>query len=107
MTYPITLKKSGDYYIDVRYANGSGPVNTENKCAIRSLYANGSFAGPLVMPQRGEDEWSNWGFSNPVTVHLNSGTNQLEIQFDPKINENMNGQVNSALIDYIRLRRKN
>lgn len=47
------------------------------------------------------------GFSNPVTVHLNSGTNQLEIQFDPKINENMNGQVNSALIDYIRLRRKN
>ena len=107
LTYPITLKKSGDYYIDVRYANGSGPVNTENKCAIRSLYANGSFAGPLVMPQRGEDEWSNWGFSNPVTVHLNSGTNQLEIQFDPKINENMNGQVNSALIDYIRLRRKN
>ena len=37
----------------LRYANGNGPVNTENKAAIRTLCVDGDRKGVLVMPQRG------------------------------------------------------
>lgn len=34
---PITIKEDGLYAIDFKYANGNGPTNTENKCALRTL----------------------------------------------------------------------
>ena len=34
---PVNVVESGKYLIDFRYSNGSGPWNTDNKCAIRSL----------------------------------------------------------------------
>lgn len=92
----------GDYLIDFRYANGNGPRNTSDKCGIRSLYANSSYAGAVVFPQRGEGEWSDWGFTNTVRVHLNDGSNKLELRFY-EWNTNMNGMVNDAAIDYIRV----
>ncbi len=101
----IPINIPGQYAIDVRYANGNGPINTQNKCAIRSLFANGQFKGALVMPQRGENEWANWGYSNPVIVNLNRGGNKISIRFISPQDENMNGEINSALIDFIRLRR--
>lgn len=101
----IPVSMPGLYAIDVRYANGNGPINTQNKCAIRSLYVNGQLKGALVMPQRGENEWSNWGYSNPVMANLNRGGNKISIRFVIPQDENMNGEINSALIDFIRLRR--
>lgn len=101
----IPVNAPGQYAIDIRYANGNGPVNTQNKCAIRSLYVNGQLKGPLVMPQRGENEWSNWGYSNPVMANLTRGGNKISIRFVTPQDENMNGEINSALIDFIRLRR--
>ncbi len=95
---------NGAYIIDIRYANGQGPVNTENKCGIRTLLINNKNAGVLVFPQRGNEEWSNWGFSNPLRVNLQKGKTTLTLSLLPE-NENMNGNINGAMIDYIRIRK--
>lgn len=99
---PVIVKEDGLFAIDLRYSNGNGPVNTENKCAIRTLELNGKFAGTLVMPQRGRDEWSNWGYSNSVKVRLVKGSNALSIRF-AGYNENMNGEINQAMLDNLRV----
>ncbi len=102
LTFKVSVAAEGDYFVDVRYANGAGPINTENKCAIRSLEVNGAVAGPVVMPQRGIGEWLSTGFSNMIPVRLKAGENNVSIVFKP-YNENMNGEFNTALVDYIRV----
>jgi hypothetical protein len=56
---PITINEAGVYSINFRYANGNGPVNTENKCAIRALSIDKKITGTVIFPQRGKGEWSN------------------------------------------------
>ena len=51
LTVPVNVTAPGEYFVSVRYANGNGPVNTENKCAIRTLTVDGRKEGLLVMPQ--------------------------------------------------------
>jgi hypothetical protein len=97
-----TVETAGDYVIDIRYSNGSGPWNTDNKCALRSLYTNGQYTGALVFPQRGTDEWSDWGRSNSYVVRLNAGSNSLRLVLE-EWNINMNVEVNRAMLDYVRL----
>ncbi|MDX9902756.1 MAG: hypothetical protein RB288_01595 [Bacteroidales bacterium] len=92
----------GRYALRMRYANGTGPVNTDNNCATRSLYVNGEFAGPLVFPQRGLDEWSDWGFTNVEWISLKSGENLLTVRYDD-FNRNMDGEINEFFLDYISL----
>ncbi|MDB5023579.1 MAG: Cycloisomaltooligosaccharide glucanotransferase precursor [Mucilaginibacter sp.] len=99
---PFEIKEDGTYAIDFKYANGNGPINTENKCAIRTLNVDRCFAGTMVFPQRGKGEWSNWGFSNSVKMKLTKGKHTLTLQFKDA-NENMNGQINQAMIDYLRM----
>ncbi len=96
--------KAGKYVLRARYANGTGPVNTDNNCGIRSLYVNGNFAGSLVFPQRGKDEWSSWGLTNTEWVTLKEGENTLTIRYDD-FNRNMDGEINEFLLDYISLQR--
>ncbi len=51
----LVVPEAGLYALDFRYANG--PVNTENKCAIRTLRDGaGALLGTVVMPQRGVGE---------------------------------------------------
>lgn len=102
ITVPVEIKSAGTYAITFRYANGNGPINTENKCAIRTLKADGIFAGTLVLPQRGKNEWSNWGFSNYIHANLAAGKHTLNISFEPS-NENMNGEINQAMLDAVYL----
>jgi hypothetical protein len=102
ISFRVEAPAAGEYLLDVHFSNGSGPVNTDNKAAIRSLYVEDNYAGPLVMPQLGAEEWSNWGFSNPLKIRLQQGSNQLHIRFMPW-NENMNGEVNRAMLDFVRL----
>ncbi|MDR3697836.1 MGH1-like glycoside hydrolase domain-containing protein [Mucilaginibacter sp.] len=103
---PLNITQTGVYAIDFKYANGNGPINTENKCAIRALDADGHFAGTVVFPQRGKGVWSDWGFSNSVQLHLSKGKHILSLQFKPA-NENMNGDINQAMVDYLRVVRLN
>lgn len=89
---------AGEYTIAFRYANGNGPVNTENKAAIRSLYIDGKDAGTIVMPQRGVANWNDWGMTNSVRVSLAPGIHEAKIVFNPE-DGNMNLDTNHAIID--------
>jgi hypothetical protein len=100
--FKVDISEPGNYVLDCRYSNGSGPWNTDNNCGIRSLYANGKYFGVLVFPQRGENEWSDWGWTNSLKINLKEGKNELKIVFE-EWNNNMDGEINDAMIDCIRL----
>ena len=104
LTIPVTVLETGLYAVDFRYANGNGPINTENKCALRTLRLGQRQLGTIVLPQRGVGEWSNWGFTNAVLTRLEKGPQTLTLAFEPA-NENMNGNVNQAMLDGLRLTR--
>ncbi len=106
LSIPVTINEDGMYAIDFRYANGNGPTNTENKCAIRTLKIDEVKSGTFVFPQRGVEEWSNWGFSNPVHAFLTKGKHTITISFEP-YDENMNGDINQAMVDYLRVTKIN
>ena len=102
----IDVPSDGLYAIDFRYANGNGPINTDNKCAIRTLKIDNEIAGPIIMPQRGVDNWTDWGFTNSIIAKLSKGRHEVQIIYTHSDN-NMNVETNSALLDYIRLIRIN
>ncbi len=99
---PVTINEDGNYILDVRYANGNGPINTENKCAFRTLSIDSSTFTTLVFPQRGKDEWSNWGWSNSLEISLTKGLHHISISLE-NWNENMNSDVNQAMLDCLRI----
>ena len=102
LKFKINVGNSSWYSIDFKYANGNGPTNTENKCAIRTLNIDDKKNGTIVLPQRGKNEWSNWGFSNSVKVYLEKGRHFLSLSFDD-FDDNMNLETNQAMIDYVRI----
>jgi len=106
ISFDIDVATDGLYAIDWRYANGNGPINTENKCAIRTLFVDNNRLGAQVFPHRGTNEWSIWGFSNAVSVQLKAGKHTLKLAFMPE-NENMNIEINQAMLDYVRLTKMN
>lgn len=96
----LGAEKSGEYYVKVRYANGNGPVNTENKCAVRTLHIDGKPVGTIVMPHRGVANWNDWGYSNSVLVDITPGEHVFTLELLPE-DENMNLHTNHALIDAV------
>ncbi|MBD2714119.1 glycogen debranching protein [Hymenobacter sp. BT646] len=102
LTVPVSVPTAGLYALYFRYANGNGPINTSNKCAIRTLRLGTQLLGTVVLPQRGMGEWSDWGYTNPIMVQLPRGKSVLTLTLDPA-NENMNGAVNEAILDQLRL----
>ncbi len=100
----VEASAAGDYAINLVYANGNGPVNTENKCAIRTILVDGKRAGVVVMPTRGVGNWSDWGLTNVVEVALSKGKHKVTIEYLPE-NENMNIGTNHAIIDRLLLTR--
>jgi len=102
VTFTVNLPKSGRWAIDFRYSNGNGPINTNNQCAIRSLLIDGNKVGTAVFPQRGDQKWSDWGYSNVILTNLAAGTHTFILQFQSS-DENMNGATNEALLDHARL----
>jgi hypothetical protein len=99
---PVNIEQTGWYSIDYRYANGNGPINTENKCAIRSLFVDGKQKGTMVFPHRGTNEWSNWGNTNVIKLYLGKGKHNIALQFED-YDDNMSGRINQAMIDNMRL----
>lgn len=98
---PIEISTAGTYGIDVRYANGNGPINSGDKAAVRTLLVDGKLVGILVMPHRGTDLWTDWGYSNPVRVVLHAGAHTLTLEYTA-LDENMNRNENTALLDHVR-----
>lgn len=109
-TGPVTLSvevpSGGEYGITFRYANGNGPVNTENKCAIRTLCVDGKRVGVVVMPQRGVANWNDWGSTNTIRVPLTAGKHTLTLDYRPE-NANMNIATNHALVDRVAVEKIN
>jgi hypothetical protein len=101
---PITIACGGEYVVEPRYANGSGPINTDAKAAIRTLRVGSDDIGVLVMPQRGSGRWSDWGYGTGLRLPLPPGEHTLVLAFDQR-DENMDGRVNTALLDHLRLTR--
>lgn len=99
---PVTFEENGTYAIDWLYSNGNGPINTENKCAIRTLQIDGNPKGVYVFPHRGSNLWSSWGWSNSISVELTKGKHELCLEFMP-YNENMNVTTNQAMLDKLRI----
>ena len=102
VTLEVTVPEAGLYALDVRYANGHGPINTDNKAAIRSVRVDGRRLGVAVLAQRGEGAWENWGYSNVLRTRLSAGTHTVTLAFTAT-DENMNGTVNAAHLDHVRL----
>ncbi|MCW3807268.1 hypothetical protein [Plebeiibacterium marinum] len=105
VNWKANCKKEGNYVIYFRYTNGSGPWNTDNKCAIRTLWIDNQKVAPVIMAQRGTNEWKNLGESNRVDFHLSKGTHAFKLTFEPE-NENMNVDTNTALLGEMILERK-
>ena len=104
LTFRVEVPETGTYALDFRYANGNGPINTSNKCALRTLYLADRPLGLVVLPQRGVEAWSDWGYSNRLVAQLPKGRHAFTLRFDAA-NENMNGEVNQAMLDHLRLTR--
>lgn len=104
ISVPVNVKQGGEYALTFRYANGNGPVNTENKCAIRSVYVDGKRLGTIVMPQRGVGNWNDWGTTNVLLLNLTPGRHNISVRYTP-LDANMNGATNHALIDQLSLTR--
>ena len=58
------------------------------------------------MPHRGTNEWSNWGYSNEIKVPLKKGENLLQINYESN-NQNMNIDINQAMLDKVEIRKLN
>ncbi|MCX2743915.1 glycogen debranching protein [Mangrovivirga sp. M17] len=100
--FKLNIKEESWYLIDFRYSNGTGPWNTDNNCAIRSFYLNDTYKGVVVLPQRGTDEWSDWGYSNVFQTYLSPGVYSGKVIFE-EWNTNMDGEINKAMLDHVRI----
>jgi hypothetical protein len=100
LSFHVDLPSDGKWWIRFRYANGNGPINTDNKCAVRSVLFDGNMTGTVVMPQRGK--WTDWGFSSFLFVDAKKGTHTLDLVYRDW-DENMNRKVNYAFVDYLEL----
>ena len=102
----VKVPVDGVWTLAYRYANGNGPVNTENKAALRTLLVDGQKVGTVVLPQRGVGNWDDWGITNILPVTLKAGTHTVTIEYLPE-DENMNIQTNHALLDRLILELRN
>ena len=104
LNIPVNIDEAGEYSISFRYANGNGPVNTKNRCAVRTMSVDGKKIGIVVMPQRGKGNWDDWGMTNSLQVFLSQGSHIITLDFRTE-NENMNIKTNHSLIDNVLLTR--
>lgn len=102
----VDLPEEGDWFLTLRYANGNGPVNTENRCAIRTVSVDGRPVGIVVLPHRGRGNWDDWGYSNSLLLaDLKQGKHTITVEYLSE-NENMNIDTNHALLDSLTLTKK-
>ncbi|NHZ85073.1 MAG: hypothetical protein GWP19_04235 [Planctomycetia bacterium] len=102
VVFSFEISDSGKYAIDFRYNNGHGPINTNNKCTVRSAFLDNDYIGAVVLPQRGDLNWTDWGYSNAIQIGITPGYHNITLKF-LNHNQNMNIKTNSANLDIMRL----
>ncbi|MEO6905828.1 MAG: hypothetical protein ABI148_05670 [Ginsengibacter sp.] len=65
-------------------------------------FNNNKNISTLIFPQRGKEEWSNWGWSNSSKVLLTKGSHHVDFSFE-NWNENMDGEINQAMLDCVKV----
>ncbi len=103
LPFEVCVDAEGDYFVSVRYANGSVSVHGEGITVMRTLRVNGDAVGILVMPFRGKERWGDTGFSNTLRVHLRKGINRMSIDLDASAGSHMTDHSGKALIDFVRV----
>lgn len=98
----VAVPATGWYVVDWEYANGSGEVEQRNHCANRQLFVDGKNFTTMVFPQRGLDDWKNYGWSTPVKLYLKKGSHQLALRYLEK-NININIDLDKAHVKSLRL----
>lgn len=101
--YNVTVKipRRGEYAIDWLYSNGNGEIETQNKCAVRTMAVDGQSCGTVVFAQRGRDDWESQGWSNSVKVKLRRGSHVITVSY-PEENVNMNIDEDRAILHEVR-----
>lgn len=102
-TVTIEVPQEGEYALTLRYANGNGPVNTDNRAAIRTLSVDGRDVAAVAMPQRGTGNWDDWGYTAPVVVTLGPGRHTVSLLYTPD-NANMRRTHNHAILDLLKVK---
>ena len=100
----ISMPQDGVYELQIRYANGSGPITTDNQCGLRSLYIDRQFSGVIVMPQRGLGRWNDWALSNRIQHLFKTGEHTIELRME-NMDNNMNLIHNRVRVDQILARK--
>lgn len=93
----VNVPEDGAWGLSWKYANGTGPVSTDNNCGIRMLYVNGEKAGINVFPHRGENDWDNWGWTIPEKLELTKGANTFVLKCESDT-DNMDLYINDFKI---------
>ena len=98
----IEVPEDGTYALTWNYANGTGPVNTDNNCGIRMLYLDGEKIGINIFPHRGTNDWDNWGWTIPEKLELQAGKHVLTLKVESDA-DNMDLLINDFKIKGLNL----
>ena len=98
----VDVPADGTWSLSWKYANATGPVTTDNNCGIRMLYVDGQKIGINVFPQRGEESWDNWGWTNPEKINLKAGKHTFTLKMESDA-DNMDIDINDFKIKSLRL----
>ena len=101
----VNVPESGQWFLTWNYANGTGPVNTDNNCGIRMLYVDGVKTGINIFPHRGTNEWDNWGWTIPEKLELSEGNHVFTLKMESDA-DNMDFHINDFKIRELRLIKK-
>ena len=71
---------------------------------VKLLTEQPEWLPPPGRPQRGQDKWTDFGYTSHQTAELTAGPHTFTLSFQPW-DENMNGEVNRAFVDSLRLTR--
>lgn len=100
----VEVPEDGLWYMNWVYSNGNGDITTDRKCAIRTLYVDGRRVDVCVFPQRGVDNWDEWGRTSPLAIQLEKGKHTFMLRFEPE-NDNMHIDINDFRLKGLELNR--
>mgnify|MGYP003301727235 FL=1 len=89
----VNVPEAGQWFLTWNYANGTGPVNTDNNCGIRMLYVDGVKTGINIFPHRGTGDWNNWGWTIPEKLDLKAGNHTFTLRMESDA-DNMDLEIN-------------
>ncbi len=98
----VEVPEDGLWYVSWVYSNGNGDITTDRKCAIRTLYVDGRRVDVCVFPQRGVDNWDEWGRTSPLAIQLEKGKHTFMLRFEAE-NDNMHIDINDFRLNGLEL----